>query len=291
MSTNFTRRSFIGAGMAGALALNAGLASSVMGEDKAAQKPSCRIGLNTYTVRDFLKTRDDIARSFEKIRKIGYECLEATSSDAISPAELVQILKDNDLKAVSTHSGWDAVEKDISKVIEVTKLLGSDNLVISSIPEPFRTEEGYKNFAQKLSEAGAKFAEVGITLGYHNHHFEFVRYSGKTGEELLITLSDPKSLAFEIDTYWVQYGGGDPAAWIQKVSGRVPIVHVKDMVTLNNAPTFAEVGEGNLNWPAILKACKSAGVNYCVVEQDTCQRDPFESIALSFTNMKSWGLS
>jgi sugar phosphate isomerase/epimerase len=53
---------------------------------------------------------------------------------------------------------------------------------------------------------------------------------------------------------------------------------------------MAEVGEGNLNWPAILDACKTAGVEWYLVEQDVCQRDPFESLAISLRNMKSWGL-
>jgi len=54
---------------------------------------------------------------------------------------------------------------------------------------------------------------------------------------------------------------------------------------------FAEVGEGNLNWPAILEASEAAKVQYYIVEQDTCQRDPMESIAISLRNMKSWGLA
>ena len=56
----------------------------------------------------------------------------------------------------------------------------------------------------------------------------------------------------EIDTYWIQHGGGDPAAWIEKVAGRIPCVHLKDMAMgADGQQLMAEVGEGNLNWAAI----------------------------------------
>jgi sugar phosphate isomerase/epimerase len=51
-----------------------------------------------------------------------------------------------------------------------------------------------------------------------------------------------------------------------------------------------EVGEGNLDWPAILDAAREAGTEWYLVEQDTCQRDPFESLAISFRNLKAMGL-
>ena len=53
---------------------------------------------------------------------------------------------------------------------------------------------------------------------------------------------------------------------------------------------FAEVGEGNLNWTSILDACKEADVEWYIVEQDTCQRDPFESLGISLRNLKEMGI-
>jgi sugar phosphate isomerase/epimerase len=93
-----------------------------------------------------------------------------------------------------------------------------------------------------------------------------------------------------LDTYWVQHGGGDPAAWILKLKGRMPVIHLKDMVIADKQQTMAEVGEGNLNWPAILSACQEAGVEWYAVEQDICRRNPFESLAISYRNLKAMGL-
>ena len=77
---------------------------------------------------------------------------------------------------------------------------------------------------------------------------------------------------------------------IRKLKGRMPLVHLKDMVMRGHEQLMAEVGEGNLNWPAILDACREAGVVWYIVEQDTCQRDPFESLAISLSNLKAMGL-
>jgi len=95
----------------------------------------------------------------------------------------------------------------------------------------------------------------------------------------------------ELDTYWVQAGGGEPTAWILKSKGRIPFLHLKDMTTIDRKPVMAEIGEGNLNWPGILSAAKEAGVEWYVVEQDVCQTDPFECIATSFKNIQAMGFA
>ncbi|WP_231571708.1 sugar phosphate isomerase/epimerase family protein [Gordoniibacillus kamchatkensis] len=63
---------------------------------------------------------------------------------------------------------------------------------------------------------------------------------------------------------------------------RMKVVHLKDMAIVGDQQVFAEIGEGNLNWPAILEACEETGVEWYVVEQDVCRRDPFESLAISY---------
>ena len=94
----------------------------------------------------------------------------------------------------------------------------------------------------------------------------------------------------ELDTYWLQHGGADPAHWIGKLKGRVPLVHLKDMAVQGTTPIMAEVGEGNMNWEAILASCRAAGVRWYIVEQDICQRDPFESLRISLQNLRGMGL-
>ena len=139
---------------------------------------------------------------------------------------------------------------------------------------------------------GRKFAEAGLTFGYHNHNFEFQKFGNRTALEIILEESDPKAVQLEIDVYWIQAGGADPAAWIKKANGRIDLIHVKDMAIEGREQRFAEVGEGNMNWEAILEAGRESGTRWYIVEQDRCyDRDPFDSLKISFNNLKGMGLS
>lgn len=294
MSNSVSRRNFLEAGITGALALNAGmatLASASETETGKPGKPRCKIAMILYTIRDSLKTPDEVARSLERVKKTGYDFVEVTSLDDLEASAIAKMLKNTGLQAISAHSGWEALAGDPQKVIDRYKEIGCNHVVCSYMPNEFHNEEGFHKFAKLLSGMGVHFVEAGMTFAYHNHNFEFTHYHRQSGQAILVTETDPQYVQFEIDAYWVQHGGGDPAEWIGIVANRVPTVHMKDFVIYQDNPMFAEVGEGNMNWPAIIQACRKSGVQYCVVEQDRCLRDPFESIAISYKNMKAMGLS
>ena len=67
-------------------------------------------------------------------------------------------------------------------------------------------------------------------------------------------------------------------------------MHLKDMAMEGSKQLFAEVGEGNLEWDAILKACKAADIEWYIIEQDTCMGDPFDSLKKSLDNLRAMGL-
>jgi sugar phosphate isomerase/epimerase len=150
--------------------------------------------------------------------------------------------------------------------------------------------DAFKRFAQEATEIGKALAEAGLTFSYHNHSFEFVRFGDRTGLDVIYEESDPEYLQAEIDTYWVQHGGGDPIAWIRKMKDRMPVIHFKDMVIYEGEQTMAEIGEGNLNWPGILEACKDANVEWYAIEQDRCMGDPFDSLRISYDNLRGMGV-
>lgn len=254
-----------------------------------------------YTIRQHTQTVDDFARSLSKIREIGYRAVQVSAIGAIADADVKQIAADNGLRICNTHIAYDRLQNDLNAVIAQHQLWDCRHIAIGSMPEAFRdSADGYKRFAEIGSQIGERLAAAGMTFSYHNHSFEFVKFDGRAGLEILFDESDPRYLQAELDTYWVQHGGGDPVAWIDRLAGRMPVVHLKDMVMLpppsKSSPNelggdlrpqqaMAEVGEGNLNFPGILAACRRAGVEWYAVEQDICQRDPFESLAISFQNL------
>lgn len=240
-----------------------------------------------YTIRDYTRDADGFAESMAKIRQIGYLAVQISGIGPIPDEQVKAILDENDLIACITHTPFERLQNDLEGVVAQHRLWNCRHVAVGSMPMPYRQngEAGYIAFAKEASAIGKKLYDQGLTFSYHNHSFEFCRFGKRTGLEILYEESDPRYLQAELDTYWVQHGGGDPAAWIHLMKGRMPVIHLKDMVIVDDQQAMAEIGEGNLNWRAILDACRDAGVEWYAVEQDTCRRDPFESLRISFDNL------
>ncbi len=245
-----------------------------------------KVGVQLYTLRDLCKTPKDIAKTLSKVAEIGYKCVQVSGIGPIAPEELKKITDDLNLKIGASHISYDKLINQLPQVIEQHKIWECTQIAVPSTPQEMRNKDGYIKFANEMSEVGAKLKESNITLSYHNHAFEFEKFDGKTGLELIYENSDPKYFQAELDTYWVQFGGGDVDWWCKKLSGRLPIIHAKDYGIVDNQPTYMEVGEGNLNWKDILSACKEAGTEWIFVEQDICRRDPLESVKISLQHIK-----
>jgi sugar phosphate isomerase/epimerase len=249
-----------------------------------------QIAAQLYTLREFTKRPADIARTLKKVANIGYEAVQVSGIGKIEPNELKEIAAGEGLAICATHISYDSMRDEPQKVIDTHNIYGCKYAGIGGLPASYRNAEGYIKFAKEASETAKVLAKGGLTFIYHNHSFELERYGKRTGLEILRKESDPKFFNVEIDTYWIQHGGGDPADWIERFLGRVPVLHLKDMTMRGSEQLMAEVGEGNLNWPRILAAAKAAGTVWYVVEQDVCQRDPFESLAISLRNLQEMGL-
>ena len=249
-----------------------------------------QLAAQLYTVRDFTNTPAEIATTMKKVKQLGYDAVQCSALGTIDAHELKRIVDGEGLTICATHTDYDRMRDEPQAVIDEHNLWGCKHAAIGGLPQEYRSAEGYARFAKEASEVAKRLAEGGLTFSYHNHSFELERFNGRTGLEILYEDSDPKYFNSELDTYWIQHGGGDPAAWIRKLKGRAHIVHLKDMAMDGRTQLFAEVGEGNLNWPAILDACKEAGVEWYIIEQDTCQRDPFESLGISLRNLKEMGI-
>jgi sugar phosphate isomerase/epimerase len=256
--------------------------------------PSSQIAVQLYTLRDFTKTPADIARTFARVKKLGYDAVQCSALGPIEPAELAKILRNEGLACAATHIGMDAMRDQTQQVIDNHALWGCHWTAIGGWGWKDADAAAWKQFALDYSAIAAKFKGSGLSIGYHNHSHELVKFAGSPDTALDIILKNASSdVWFEIDTYWITHGGGDPAAWIDKVAGRIPCVHFKDMgITHERHQKMREVGEGNLNWPRIIESCRKAGVQWYIVEQDDCDgADPFECVERSLKNLKALGVS
>jgi len=247
-----------------------------------------QIAAQLYTVRDFCKSPTDLAATARKLRAIGYEAAQASGiSPEIAPSEVRTILADAGITICVTHENGDLIRRNPLAVVERLQAMGVKH---TAYPYPagvdFSDIAAVKALVSDLDAAGAVLREHGCTLSYHNHAIEFLRIGNETLMDYIARATSPENLQFELDTYWVQFGGACPVAWCHKAAGRLPILHCKDYgFGSNNQPFFAEIGYGNLNFPAIVAAADASGCEWFVVEQDTCPGDPFESLEMSYKTM------
>lgn len=250
------------------------------------QKPT--VALQLYTLRDHVAK--DLNGTLGKVAEMGYEGVELAGYGDLGDAEKVKRALDvSGLRLVASHVSSQDLRDDLQRVIDEALILGNKYVVCSGLFAGDRSEDGYREFAKLCNEAGARLNSSAIQLCYHNHDFEFnEKVDGGYALDYLYENTEPALLQAELDTFWVQKGGEDPASYIRKYSGRVPLLHIKDM-TKDDAKTFAEVGEGSLDWPAIFAAAEEGGTTAYIVEQDICPGEPLDSVRKSLENLKAMG--
>ena len=253
------------------------------------------IGAQLYSCCAFTQTASDLAESLKKVAAIGYTTVQISAiGSEIDPKDVAKMLADNNLTCNATHMDWDMFLSDIDAIIEKNALWGCMHPAVGGITfEKYGSLDGVKQFGDELAVVAPKLAEAGMDFSYHNHDHEFQKMSdGRTWLAAIYEDISPELLKAEIDTYWIQSGDGSPERWLEKVAGRMPVIHFKDMAFRDKEQVFSEIGEGNLDWPAIIKAAADGGCEYAFVEQDNCYGgDPFEALATSYNNLKAMGLS
>jgi sugar phosphate isomerase/epimerase len=252
------------------------------------------IGAQLYTLREHTKTLPDIVKTLQKVAKIGYKTVQVSGFGKADAKDVASAADDAGLRIVSTHTGWGLFLEKLDEVIAFHKLWKCPHPAIGGLPMEYYCADGVKRFLDELAPVAEKLGREGMDFSYHNHRNELIKFGEKTWLSQVYDNSAPSVLKAEIDVYWIAAGGADPAWWVQRSKGRIPLLHCKDMTLIRTGDKceqrFAEVGEGNLNWQAILKEAGKSGVEYLLVEQDDCYgKDPFEALAISYRNLTSWG--
>ena len=251
-----------------------------------------QIGAQLFTLRTYLQTESDIRLSLEKVAKMGYRYVQVSGMGPIDPHLLREICDQLELKIVLTHNSAERILYDTDKLIEEHNILGCDYIGLGSMPDKYRSNFWIDQFGKDFLEPVKKMAAAGKRFMYHNHNFEFERTpDGRLLMEHLLDQLPAELMGITLDTYWVQAGGADIYQWLEILKDRIPCVHLKDMAVSGWNPIMAPVGEGNLNFPAIIKKLQEIGqTEYALVEQDTCQGSPFDCLKKSYDYLKSIGL-
>ena len=267
------------------------------------------VALQLYTVRD--NVAEDFVGTLVKVKEMGYDGVEFAGLYDHSPAQIKHWCDSVGLVPLSAHVPFDEMVQDIDKVIADYKAIGCEYIVVPYVSEECHPDgENFYKMIEDIKTWGKKAHEAGLTLLYHNHDFEFKKLdNGQCGLDYMYENLPAEYLQTELDQCWVKYAGYDPVEYLQKYSGRSPVVHLKDFYKegeqegdpyaligiddgeekKNTAFEFRPVGYGVQDIPAIIEAAKAAGSKWLVVEQDqpSMGKTPLECAETSMEYLKS----
>jgi sugar phosphate isomerase/epimerase len=242
-----------------------------------------QISLQLYTVRE--ETARDMPGTLRRISEIGYPAVEFAGFGGETAEDLRNILDDLGLRASGAHVPFDSWETDPEAVITDMHTLGCAHAILPiAPPDQHRDETAVASLAGSLNRWGDLCRQEGVTFSYHNHDFEFAPLDGTTMWEVLVGETDPELVYFELDLYWVRYGGADPKRLLLDLGERIPLVHMKDMAS-DEQRSALPVGEGTMPWNGLLEAADAAGVQWFVAEQDN-PKDALEDVRISLRSMR-----
>ncbi|WP_294273321.1 sugar phosphate isomerase/epimerase [uncultured Chryseobacterium sp.] len=247
------------------------------------------LGIQLYTVREALSANPE--KTLEKLAEMGFTDLEIYGYNGTffgrTANEFNSILKNTGQRVVSSHHTTGIAHPDQGtllhdweKTVEDMKTMGAEYMVCSYIFPEERTPENYLKLPGILNTAGAVVRKAGMQLAYHNHDFEFETMDDAGNVyDFILKNSSPELVKMELDLYWIAKAGLDPLDYFEQYPGRFPLWHVKDMKAGNK--DFTEIGNGILDFKRIFNKQKQAGLKHWFLEQDSSDKDIFESIAIS----------
>ena len=243
-----------------------------------AQKPiyTAPLGVQTYTFRRSIGT--DPIKVLDTIKALGFTEIEGFAQ-RLGPAEFKKLCDARGLSIPSTGSSYEDLNNKIDSVIWRAKTLGAKYVMCAWIPHQNNTLtfEDAKKAAEDFNRAGKILKENGLTLSYHAHGYEFQPYEDGTLLDYIFKNTNPEYVSFQMDIFWIQFGGGDPVALLKKYGSRWKMMHIKDMrkgtkkdlTGLTSVDNDVALGTGELDLPAILKEAKKVGIKHYFIEDES----------------------
>ncbi len=251
------------------------------------------LGIASYTFRNHWKT--GVEPTLDIIQQLGFTEFEGGAPQGLSPEEFTQMLSDRGISIPSTGTGFEQLEKDPQAVADRAKALGVKYVMCAWIPH--KKGEFSKADADRaikvFNEGGKVLKENGITFKYHVHGYEFQPYEKATLFEYLVDNTDPAYVSLQMDVMWTHFGGGDPVALLKKYGERWVSLHLKDfrkgapkdMTGLTGPENDVPLGEGELDFPGILREANKIGIKHMFIEDESDHE--LETLPKSIAYLKS----
>jgi sugar phosphate isomerase/epimerase len=238
------------------------------------------VALQLWSLRE--RQAKDFAATVAAVAKIGYTGVELAGYGNLDAKGVKAALDQAGLKVAGMHVGIEALRGNLNAVINDALLFGTRHVVCPSWPAgQFTTAAACAGIGAQLAAVGAVLRAHGLQFGYHNHAGELKIVEGRTVFDWMLGAAAPRDLAAEVDVYWVQKGGQDPAKVLRSFGARAPLVHLKDE---------KELGLGPVDFKPVFAAIDEIGAaEWLVVEQEAYNHEPLESVRLCFEQLQAWG--
>lgn len=247
-----------------------------------------KIGVNLYSIRNMITNKNDLTKTLKLLKKYGCDFVQFSGSP-VALTDLAKISKATKMPVVITHSPFDRIVNDTTKLIKEHKAMHCQYIGLGSFDKKlYLNEKKLKATINQLEIVAKQIEKQKMHFFFHNHQTEFMKFAN--GETVLdYMIRKAPHIHFTLDVYWVQYGGASVLETINKLKGRIECVHLKDY-KINNEflPEFAPLGDGNVNFPCLVKAMKKAGTKYFLIEQDNAatKKDGFKDVIKSIKYAK-----
>ncbi len=265
----YNRKKFIqlGTAAAGALALSPLSDSFSIGDDTRKLKT---FGLQLYTLRDNMPKNPKGV--LQQVASFGYKQIESYEGPngmfwGMSNMDFKKYMDDLGMKIVASHTD---INKDFEKKAAEAAAIGMKYLICPWLG-PQKTLDDYKKAADNFNKKGEICKSNGIRFAYHNHDYSFKPIDGQLPQDVMMSITDPSLVDYELDMYWVATAGEDIEAWLKKYKNRFRLCHIKDRSKTpgtNNGQNSVDLGTGSINWSSVLKTAKENGMEYFIVEQE-----------------------
>lgn len=242
------------------------------------------LALQLYTLRDLaVQNFEDTVR---KVAGIGYSGVETAGFPGTTAEAAGRLFRELGLKVAGAHSPLPIGDRK-NEVLETMQAIGCARIINPAFgADHYQSLRQISRTAETFNEAAAVAAAHGLTLGIHNHWWEFQQVEGRYAYEVLLEQLDP-GIFFEVDTYWVKVAGHDPAAVLRQLGSRAPLLHIKDGPADSTQAPMVAVGAGVMDWQAIIPAGSAA--EWLIVELDRCATDMLRAVTDSFTFLTQKG--
>lgn len=242
-----------------------------------------RIGLAVYTVRG--PAARDFERTLAAVAEIGYRDLDMYIYEGRKPPKETRAILDRvGLTCRSARVATPALYRAWERSLDAAVTLGARWITLANVPWEERTIwRDWEELFEVFRRVGEQARRRGLNFCYHNHDFELQPVDGRIPLDAMLTATSTDDLKLQMDVYWMSKGGRDPVKEITRLGPRVASLHLKDM-DATPARGITTVGNGSIDFTAILRAARDAGVTDFFVEEDN-PSDPMLAARQAFVHL------